>query len=645
MRSTYQLAVTTLFACCLTACGGGNGATKSNPPPTQTSSAALSSSSAVLPTSSNSSDSSQTSTSKTSFSSSSSLMIGSSVSSQAVTGAPGRVDAGKDQWVTSGATVTLSASLSGLDSAPYSYQWTQLTGPSVSIANNASAIASFTAPATASAVNALFKVTVTDKNAKSYTDTLAIGVVDAAAVKRYEAEADTDVTRTSVQKASSLNGYSGSGYVTGYNAEASDATVWSINIENAGYYKIDVGYQVDSYKEFVLLIDTTQYTGKMPFVDKSFRSTSVGIQWLGAGAHQFTVKGGWSYYNLDYLQLTPVAAPTPPQVVAAAPTDPQADAATKALYSYLVSNYGKKTLSGQQDAAEMDTIYTRSGKLPAIYAFDLLNYSKVATTATGSAPSNQTENFIAKVKANQQIGSLIWHWHSPTGAKNTANPCPNSAKTEPDNHCWWNSFYTVHTDFNLTSALADTDGADYKALIEDIDLIAAQLKKVQAAGLPLLWRPLHESDGAWFWWGAKGPESFKKLWRIMHDRLTNYHQLHNLIWVLTIGDTNWYPGDDVVDLVGIDAYPTDKHDSLSSLWEMMKERFDGHKMLVLSEFGGVPFINEMQEKGIWWGYFASWNDSDGSNPLGPKKMTTEELNMIYNLPGVISADELSISNP
>jgi hypothetical protein len=101
----------------------------------------------------------------------------------------------------------------------------------------------------------------------------------------------------------------------------------------------------------------------------------------------------------------------------------------------------------------------------------------------------------------------------------------------------------------------------------------------------------------------------------------------------------------VVDLVGIDAYPTDKHDSLSSLWEMMKERFDGHKMLVLSEFGGVPFINEMQEKGIWWGYFASWNDSDGSNPLGPKKMTTEELNMIYNLPGVISADELSISNP
>ncbi len=310
----------------------------------------------------------------------------------------------------------------------------------------------------------------------------------------------------------------------------------------------------------------------------------------------------------------------------------------------MIGNYGKKTLSGQQDAAEMDTIYSRSGKLPSIYAFDLLNYSTVATTASGSTPNNQTENFITKVKANQQIGSLIWHWHSPTGAKNTANPCPNNNKAEPDNHCWWNSFYTAHTNFNLTAALADTSGADYKALIADIDLIAVQLKKVQAAGLPLLWRPLHESDGGWFWWGAQGPDSFKKLWRIMHDRLTNYHQLHNLIWVLTIGNTDWYPGDDVVDFVGIDAYPTDKHDSLNSSWDMMLERFDGHKMVVLSEFGGVPFINEMQDKGIWWGYFASWNDGDGSNPLGPKKMTTDEVNLIYNLPGVITADELSVSN-
>lgn len=645
MRSTLYLASSLLAICSLAACGGGSGATKSSPPTTQSSSPVSSTSSVASSTSlATSAKTSSSSVGQTTSAASLSSSQTSSSSNSPLAAAPGWVDAGKDQFVISGAKVTLSATMSGIDTASYTYQWSQLSGPSITLTNANSATASFTAPVATNAVRALFKVTATDKNANSYSDTIAVGMVDSTAVKRYEAEADTGVVRTSVQKAASLNGFSGAGYVTGYNAEASDATVWTVNFDTAGYYKIDVGYQVDSYKEFLFLIDNTQYTGKMAFLDKGFHSTSMGTQWLSAGSHEFTIKGGWSYYNLDYLQFTPVAAPSLPQSVDAAPVDTMADAKTKALYSYMIANYGSKTLSGQQDANEMDTIYSRSGKLPSIYAFDLTNYSSLTVAATGSTPANQTENFIAKVKANQQIGSLIWHWQSPTGAKSTVNPCPNSNKAEPDNHCWWNSFYTAHTNFNLTTALADTNGTDYKALIADIDLIAAQLKKVQAAGLPLVWRPLHESDGGWFWWGAQGPESFKKLWRIMHDRLTNYHQLHNLIWVLTIGNTEWYPGDDVVDFVGVDAYPTDKHDSLNSTWDMMLERFDGHKMLVLSEFGGVPFINEMQDKGVWWGYFASWNDSDSNNPLGPKKMTTDEVNLIYNLPGVITADELNISN-
>jgi hypothetical protein len=67
-------------------------------------------------------------------------------------------------------------------------------------------------------------------------------------------------------------------------------------------------------------------------------------------------------------------------------------------------------------------------------------------------------------------------------------------------------------------------------------------------------------------------------------------------------------------------------------------------MVVLSEFGGVPFINEMQARGVWWGYFASWNDRDSSSPLGPKKMTTTELNSIYNSAEVLTADEVIVPN-
>ena len=51
--------------------------------------------------------------------------------------------------------------------------------------------------------------------------------------------------------------------------------------------------------------------------------------------------------------------------------------------------------------------------------------------------------------------------------------------------------------------------------------------------VPVLWRPLHEAYGGWFWWGACGPKAFEQLWRLMFTRFTQVHQLHNLIWVYT----------------------------------------------------------------------------------------------------------------
>ena len=74
-------------------------------------------------------------------------------------------------------------------------------------------------------------------------------------------------------------------------------------------------------------------------------------------------------------------------------------------------------------------------------------------------------------------------------------------------------------------------GSDYQLILRDIDAIAVELQKFENAGVPVIWRPLHEAqgnatdatgNGAWFWWGAHGPTAFKQLWRLMHDRLTNH---------------------------------------------------------------------------------------------------------------------------
>ena len=166
-------------------------------------------------------------------------------------------------------------------------------------------------------------------------------------------------------------------------------------------------------------------------------------------------------------------------------------------------------------------------------------------------------------------------------------------------------------------------------------MIAAELKKLAAAGVPVLWRPLHEAEGGWFWWGAKGPEPFKGLWRLMFDRFTRTHGLHNLIWVFTAGNKpEWYPGDAYVDIVGADSYPSDPGDPLSGTWEALRQTFDGKKLLALTEFGGVPDVARMKRFGVRWSYFVSWTGA-----FGPHKMSKDALTRIYRSPDVINQDE------
>ena len=88
---------------------------------------------------------------------------------------------------------------------------------------------------------------------------------------------------------------------------------------------------------------------------------------------------------------------------------------------------------------------------------------------------------------------------------------------------------------------------------------AEWIGELQSAGVPVIWRPLHEAEGAWFWWGAKGPEPAKKLWGIVYDRLTNQHGLNNLIWLWNSVKTEWYPGSETVDLVSADTYAQGDH--------------------------------------------------------------------------------------
>jgi mannan endo-1,4-beta-mannosidase len=96
----------------------------------------------------------------------------------------------------------------------------------------------------------------------------------------------------------------------------------------------------------------------------------------------------------------------------------------------------------------------------------------------------------------------------------------------------------------------------------------------------------------------------------MYDRLTEHHGLHNLIWEFTssAADANhleWYPGDEVVDMVGLDVY-TDPAASMNGQWHDVLAHYNGRKMIALSETGTLSNPAALDTWGIDWSYFAPW---------------------------------------
>lgn len=436
-----------------------------------------------------------------------------------------------------------------------------------------------------------------------------------------EAENGT-LTGTSIS--TSAAGYSGTGYVTGFD-NTGDNVRWSFSASN-GLYNLRIRFRSQyGEKGFDAALDGATTSGMFP-QSTSFATYDAGLVELTNGNHTLEIGGGWNYYEIDRADLISTNAPPPPLPVAATLVDSNATFAARMLMQDLVADYGRITWSGQHETNDAGYVKTVSGQKPLIISGDLINYSPTRVQYQG-APANYTEAMIAEERAGQ-VQAMCWHWNAPTNLINTAG------------NEWWRGFYTYATTFDIAAALANTNSTEYAMVLRDMDAIAVQLKKFSSNNIPVLWRPLHESEGGWFWWGAKGPEPFKQLWRLLYQRLTVYHGLHNLIWILTSEDPAWNPGDDVVDVIGVDAYPTDPGDALSAKWQALLARFNGKKLLALTEFGGVPDIEKMQRFGVWWSWFAPWTGT-----LGPSAMPTATVVRIYQSSGVFTLDEANAVPP
>ncbi|KAE8353082.1 family 26 endoglucanase H/Glycosyl hydrolase [Aspergillus coremiiformis] len=312
---------------------------------------------------------------------------------------------------------------------------------------------------------------------------------------------------------------------------------------------------------------------------------------LAAGGH------GLSYDNIDKL-ATPGA---------------------KALLKYVQSQYGLHSISGQQDIGSWHWVTENLGVSPAILGSDFMYYSPSAVAHGGK--SHTVEDVIEHAHRNG-INAVVWHWDAPTCLPDTAE--------QP----WYSGFYTKATCFNIANALGNE--TEYNLLLRDIDAIAAQIKRLDEANVPILFRPLHEPEGGWFWWGAHGPAPFKKLWDIIYDRITTFHHLHNVVWVCNTGDPAWYPGNEKCDIATIDHYAqAGDHGVLADKYQSLKALTKGERVLALAEVGSIPDPTVQMQDKIDWAYWMVWNDEfikDG------KHNSREFLDSVYNSTRIVTLD-------
>ncbi|WP_234320334.1 glycosyl hydrolase [Streptomyces sp. SBT349] len=450
------------------------------------------------------------------------------------------------------------------------------------------------------------------------TGPLAAAEETAAAVL-YEAE-DGQLGGVAVE--SSATGYSGTGYVTGFDA-AEDSVTLTVPDSPGGLHDLTLHYRGPYGEKVTSLRLNGAGAGDvtLPATD-TFSTVPAGRVLLEEGDNTISIVSNWGWYEIDAISLSPTP-PRPPHQVSGVPVDPQATPEARALLGYLADGYGEHILSGQQDMASLRWVEDNVGRTPAIAGLDMMDYSP--SRVERGTTSTEVENAVAWDERGG-ITTFVWHWNAPTGLID-----------EPGNE-WWRGFYTDATTFDVAEALADPESEEYGLLLRDIDAIAVELLRLQDAGIPVLWRPLHEAEGGWFWWGAQGPGPAKELWRLMYERMTGVHGLHNLIWVWNSVDPEWYPGDDVVDIVSADSYPaTGDHGPVSATYERLVGLVGDEKLVALTETGSVPDPELLRTYEADWAWFTTWSgefiDDGVHNPL-------PFLQRVYDDPGVITLDEL-----
>ena len=282
-------------------------------------------------------------------------------------------------------------------------------------------------------------------------------------------------------------------------------------------------------------------------------------------------------------------------------SDKNATPETVNLYQNLILLQEKGFLFGHQDDLAYGVkwryeegrsdIKDVTGDYPALYGWDLGGIEHQKSNNIDGVPFKKMKNWIKEIYDRGGVSTISWHMDNPLTMKNSWDTTPGS----------------------LRSILPNGEKHQlYLSWLDQAAQFLGNLKGSDGKKIPILYRPFHELTGNWFWWCKNNatPEEFKEIWRFTIHYLRETKKLNSLIIVYNTADfkskeefLEYYPGDDVVDVLSFDKYQyTNPINDSSFITEVQNQlkimnevAVEHQKPMAIAETGyeQIPYEN-------WW---------------------------------------------
>ncbi|GAA4185858.1 glycosyl hydrolase [Gryllotalpicola kribbensis] len=295
------------------------------------------------------------------------------------------------------------------------------------------------------------------------------------------------------------------------------------------------------------------------------------------------------------------------------PIDAHATAETRALLARLHELTGIRSFFGHQDDLAYGGIEPHVGRMPGIVGFDLGGIEALAGHNLDGVPFPAMIRQVREAHGRGALVTLSWHSVNPiTNGGYGQNTVPMSiASVLPGGEC--------HEKF--------------VRWLDHVAMFVEQLTDASGRPIPIVFRPFHEHTGDWFWWGIGGdnpqnsPDEFGALWRFTVEYLRDVAGLHNLLWAISPDRSRLrvdafeddylrgYPGDDFVDVLGIDNYwdagradddrtPDELFDDYVATLEAVARLGEARGKLVAQTETGTPSEPTGHAADPWTGFLA-----------------------------------------